>query len=146
MAKTTQGLFDLSKNDVSKSAEAGYEFELTMPGSGESTGAFITVRGEQSPVVKQYAKKKYNEYQMQVQAAKRKGKEFELGLDEAEDLSIESATNRIISWRGIADDGVELQFSKEIANKVLRDHSWIREQILETSSNLFNYDPKNLKN
>ena len=142
MAKTTQGLFDLSKNDVSKSAEAGYEFELVLPGSGDATGAFITVRGEQSPVVKTFAKKKYNEYQMQVQAAKRKGKDFELGLEEAEEMSIESATNRVISWRGIANEGAEVPFTKEACATILKDHPWIREQVLEESQQAYNFRPK----
>jgi len=142
MAKTTQGLFDLSKNDVSKSAEAGYEFELVLPGSGEATGAFITVRGEQSPVVKTFAKKKYNEYQMQVQAAKRKGKDYELDLDTAEELSVESATNRVISWRGIANEGAEVPFTKEACATILKDHPWIREQVLEESQQAYNFRPK----
>lgn len=142
MAKTTQGLFDLSKNDVSKSAEAGYEFQLVMPGSGDETGAFITVRGEQSPVVKSFAKKKYNEYQMQEQAAKRKGKEYSMSLEEAEEMSIESATNRVISWRGIANEGAEVPFTKEACATVLKDHPWIREQILEESQQAYNFRPK----
>ena len=140
--KAQSPLFDLSKNDPSKSAEAGYEFQLVLPGSGEATGAFVTVRGEHSPVVKQYAKKKYNEYQMQVQAAKRKGKDYELSLDESEVMSVESATNRVISWRGIANEGTEVVFSKDTCAEILKQHSWIREQVLEESQQAFNFRPK----
>jgi hypothetical protein len=139
---TKSKLFDLSKNDVSKSAEAGFEFELVMPGSGESTGAFVTVRGDQSPVVKQYAKKAYNEYQMQVQASKRKNKDYEISLDEAEEMAIDSAVVRVISWRGIANEGAEVAFTKEVAAVILKDHSWIREQIMEESQLAFNFRPK----
>ena len=141
MAKATS-LFDLSKNDVSKSAEAGFEFELVMPGSGEATGAFVTVRGEQSPVIKTYSKKTYNEYQMQVQASKRKGKEYELSIDEAEEMAIQSAVVRVIGWRGIANEGAEVQFNKDAAAVILKDHSWIREQIMEESQLAFNFRPK----
>lgn len=144
MAKPIQNLFDLSKNDVSKSAEAGFEFELVMPGSVDSTGAFITVRGELSNIVKQFDKKSYNEYQMQLQAAKRKNKdkEYTISLDEAEEMAVNAAVNRVISWRGLADAGVEIQFSKQVAETILKDHPWIREQIMEESKLALNFRPK----
>ena len=36
---------NLSKNNLAEKAEAGFEFEVTMPGSGEPLGAFITEIG-----------------------------------------------------------------------------------------------------
>lgn len=135
-------MFDLQKNDLSKAAEAGYEFELKLPGTAEATGAFVTVRGDQSPVVKAYGRKKYSEFRMKEQAAKRRGKEVEeLSLDEAEDIAVESAIVRIITWRGIADGGKELPFSEENAKTVLKAHSWVREQIVEESAQLLNFRP-----
>lgn len=144
-AKSTSALFDLSKNNLSVAAESGYEFELIMP-TGEATGAFITVRGEQSPIVKQYSKKRYNDYQLSVNQAKRRGKEYDVSLDEAEDMAVEAAVTRIISWRNIAEEGKEVPFTKEAASKILKEHNWIREAVVETSSELLNFDPKKLKN
>jgi hypothetical protein len=135
-------LLDLNKNNVSKLAESGFEFELLLPGSREPTGAFITVRGDSSPVIKAYARKKYSEYQMKMQAAKRRGKEVEdITPEEAEDMSIESAIQRVIGWRGINESGVDVEFNKENAARIFREHSWIKEQVFEEASNLLNFRP-----
>lgn len=133
-------MLDLSKTNLSKAAETGYEFELRIPGTLEATGAFVTVRGDQSPTVKTYGKRKYQEFKMKEQAAKRRGKEVEdLTLDEAEDLAVESAIVRIISWKGITEGGKEVAFTKENAERILKEHTWIREQVMEESSQLLNF-------
>lgn len=133
-------MLDLKVTNLAESAEAGFEFELLLPESKDKTGGFITVRGSQSPTVRNYSKRKWNEYNVKVQQAKRKGKEAEeMTIDEAEDLAIEKAVNRIIGWRGIGEAGVEIPFTKENAETVLRKHSWIREQVMEESDNLMNF-------
>lgn len=138
----TAKMFDLTKNDLSKVAEDGYEFELVMP-TGEQTGAFITVRGEQSPAVKAYGRKKFMEYQQKQKIAKRKGKDTDdFDLDEAEDMSVESAFVRMISWKGIAEDGKAVEFTPDNVKRVLKQHPWIKEAVMEESSNLHNFRPK----
>ena len=133
-------MLDLKVTNLAESAEAGFEFELLLPESKDKTGGFITVRGSQSPTVRNYSKRKWNEYNVKVQQAKRKGKEVEeMTIDEAEDLAIENAVNRIIGWRGIGEAGVEIPFTKENAETLLRKHSWIREQVMEESDNLMNF-------
>lgn len=132
-------MFDLSKNNLSAKAEAGYEFELEVPGTFEKTGAFITVRGDQSPAVKAFGRRKFQELQQRQKMAKRKGKEDDLDLDEAEEMAVEAATVRVISWKGLAEDGKELPFTKENAERILKDHPWIREAIMEASSDLSNF-------
>lgn len=131
-------MFDLEKNDPSAAAEAGYEFELVLP-NGDKTNAYIKTRGEQSPVVRQYQKKKYNEYQMKVAAAKRKGKEYEMDLDEAEELATEAAVNRILGWRNISEGAKEVPFTIENASRILAKYEWIREQVMEESRQVLNY-------
>lgn len=131
-------MFDLEKNDQSAIAEAGYEFNLKLP-SGAATDCFIKVRGSQSPVVRQYQKKKYNEYQMKVQAAKRKGKEYELDLDEAEELAVEAAVIRVLGWRGLAQGGKEVPFSPTAAAEIFKAHEWIREQVTEEANQIYNF-------
>lgn len=135
-------LFDLSKNNVSAANEAGFEFELRMPGTGDATGAFIKVRGDQSPAVKNHGRRLFTEYQMKQTAAKRRGKEYELDLDEAEESGIQSAIVRIISWKNIANHGKEVPFNKENAELILKEHSWIKEQVMEESSQALNFRPK----
>jgi hypothetical protein len=135
-------MLDLSQKNFSVSAEAGFEFELKLP-TGEATGAFVTVRGEQSKIVKQYGRRKFSEMQMKEQAAKRRGKEVEpMSLDDIEELSVESAIVRIIGWKGITNAGKEVPFSKEAATEILKEHSWIREQVMEESNNLHNFRPE----
>lgn len=134
--------FDLSKNNFAEAAEAGYEFELKLPGTGEGTGAFITIRGDQSKTVKAYARKKYAEFKLKEQQAKRRGKEADdMTLDEAEELAIESAIVRVISWKGIAEDGKDVLFSKENAERIFKEHPWIREAVTEEAGQLLNFRP-----
>lgn len=132
--------FDLIKNNLSEKAECGYEFELLIPEVQEKTGAFITVRGVQSAKVKQYSRKKFNEMQHKEHMAKKRGKDLDpMTLDEAEDMAVESALIRIISWKGFEEDGKEVKFTEENARRILKDHPWIREQILAESDMLSNF-------
>lgn len=128
--------FDLSKKNLSEIAETGFEFELRLPGSGEKTGAFIKVRGDQSKIVKNYQRKKFDEMQAR-QRSKRKNDD--ITLEEAEDMAVESAVVRIISWKGIEEGGKEVPFSKEAATRILTEHSWIREAVQEVASEQVNF-------
>lgn len=133
-------MFDLSKNNLSEAAEAGYEFELRVPGTDTPTGAFVTVRGAESKIVREHARKVYSQIRMREQAMKKRGKEpEEMTLEEAEELAIDSAINRVISWRGIANEGKEVAFTKEAAASIFKEHSWIREQVMEESNLLVNF-------
>jgi hypothetical protein len=134
--------FDLSKNNYAEAAEVGYEFELKFPDTGEGTGAFITVRGEQSKTLKVYGRKKITEYQSKEAQAKRRGKEVEPPtFDELEDLAIESAIVRTISWRGIDENGVAVPFNEENAKRIYKEHAWIRTQVMEESAQILNFRP-----
>lgn len=136
-------MLDLTKTNLSQAAETGYEFEVRIPGTLEATGAFITVRGDQSPTVKTYGKRKYQEFKTRETAAKRRGRDPEdMTLDEAEDLAIESAIVRVISWKGITEAGKEVPFSKENATRIFKEHSWLREAVMEESSQLLNFRPE----
>lgn len=135
-------MFDIKKMDFAEAAELGHEFELTLP-NGVSSGAYLTVIGDKSKTVKGYSRKKFQEYQMKAQIAKRKGKEVEeLSLDEAEELAIEAALVRLIGWRGFTEDGKEVKFSKEKAQEVLKQHSFVREAIMEVASDVTLFSPK----
>lgn len=130
--------FDLKLNNPAKQAEVGYEFEVTTP-AGDKTGIKIAVRGDQSPVVKNHGRKVYQEMKLKEQQAKRRGKEYELDLDEADEMSAEAAAVRIIGWTGLIEDGKEIKFSKEEAVRICAEYSFVKEQVLEQSSNVFNF-------
>lgn len=135
-------MFDLQKQDFSKSAEAGYTFELKLP-TGAGSGAFLTILGDLSPAIKKYSRAKFQEYQQKQAIAKRKGKDIDdMDLDEAEELAVESTLVRLIDWKGITEGGVEVPFSKEKAQEVLKQHPWIREAIITESADILNFQPK----
>lgn len=131
---------DLAKVNFSEKAEVGYEFELRMPGTDEPLGAFIKVRGVDSPKVKAYGKKVFREMQVKEAQAKRKGREpDQITIEEAEDLAIESAVVRTIGWRGIEEDGKEVKFSEENAARIYREYPFIRTQVMDESDQLLNF-------
>lgn len=131
---------DLNVTNLSEKAEAGYEFELMLPVVNEATGALITVRGSSSPKVKTHSKRVYNQMQAKEQQAKRRGKEADqMTLDEAEEMSIESAVIRIIGWKNITKGKTVIEFTPENAREILKDHEWIRSAVLEESDNIANF-------
>ena len=134
--------FDLAKHNYTEIAEEGYKFELKLPGTGEGTGVFITVRGDQSKTVKAFGRKKYSEFKLREQQAKRRGKEVDdMTLEEAEELSIESAVVRVIAWENITENGKEVAFTKENAERIFKEHSWIKDQVMEEAGQLLNFRP-----
>ena len=130
--------YDISKQNPAKLAEVGHEFEVTTP-TGDKTGIKITVRGDQSPVVKNHGRKVYQEMKLKEQQAKRRGKEYELDLDEADQMSAEAAAIRIIGWTGLVEDGKEIKFSKDEAVRICAEYSFVKEQVLEQSSNVYSF-------
>lgn len=133
-------MLDLKKTNLSAQAEEGYRFELLIPELNDPTGAFITVRGAQSPTVKAHAKSTFNRMQAEAKRAKRAGREQDdYTLDEMEQMSIDSAYVRIIGWEGIEEDGKEVKFTEDNVKRILRDHVWIREAVIKESDNLLNF-------
>lgn len=130
--------YDISKQNPAKLAEVGHEFEVTTP-AGDKTGIKITVRGDQSPVVKNHGRKVYQEMKLKEQQAKRRGKEYELDLDEADQMSAEAAAIRIMGWTGLVEDGKEIKFSKDEAVRICAEYSFVKEQVLEQSSNVYSF-------
>lgn len=135
-------MFDLSKNNLSEIAELGYEFEVKMP-DGSATGAFITVRGEQSKKAQAHVRKMFAEYQAKELAAQRRGKQLDpITLEEAEERNAETAAVRTISWRGFGEKGQEIPFTPENAKRIYLEHEWIRDQVMEESKQILNFRPK----
>ena len=131
---------DLKVTNLSALSEAGYEFELKLPDTNLGTGGFITVRGSNSPKVKEHGKKAFSTMQMKETMAKRKGRDLDpMSLDEAEEMAVESALVRIINWRGITEGKDELKFEPDTARRILKEHDWIRSQIIDESDALANF-------
>lgn len=131
--------FDIKKTNLAEQAEAGHEFEVKLP-DGSSTDFFITVRGNLSPKMKKYSKDLFNKMQMKELQAKRRGKgEQPVDLDEAEATLIESAVARIVTWKGLEEDGKVVEPTQENIVRIMKELDWVRTQVLEESDNAANF-------
>ena len=131
--------FDIKKTNLAEQAEAGYEFEVKLP-DGSSTDFYITVRGNLSPKVKKFSKDLFNQLQQKELQAKRKGKADQpVDLDEAEDTLIKSAVARIVTWKGLEDDGKVVEPTQENFVRIMTELDWVRKQVLDESDNDANF-------
>ena len=127
---------NLSVLNVSEVSESGIDMELVHPATGEGLDAWVRVRGKDSRTVQNHARKVVNDMQKREKIAKGKNKDADMSIEELEMLAVERAVIRIISWRGIEEDGQPVPFTVENATRVLKDNPWIREQVLENSDDL----------
>lgn len=137
--------FNIQTQDYSVAAQQGYSFNLILP-DGTESDAKLTVIGDMSPEVQNYSKKMYKELNLKMKQAKGKGKEFDPTLEEMEDDAVRGALLRLVGWEGITEgegkDEKPVKFSKEKAEEILRQHSWIREQIYKEAAEVSNFTPK----
>lgn len=132
--------FDIKLNNLSEKAETGYEFEVKLP-DGTSTDFFITVRGDLSPIVNKYTKQSATKQMMkEIQDKKRNKGEQPLDFDELETQLTEAASIRVITWRGLEEgEGNVTEPTPENIKRVLTQHTWLRELILEEGGNKANF-------
>ena len=131
--------FDIKKTNLAEQAENGYEFEVKLP-DGSSTDFFITVRGNLSPKIKKYSKDLFNKMQQKELNNKRKGKvEQPMDIDEAEATLVDTAVVRIITWRGLEEDGVTVEPTPENFKRIMTELDWVRSQVIEESDNAANF-------
>ena len=72
--------------------------------------------------------------------AKRRGKDPEpMSIQELEELAIQNAIDRLIGWREMYEDGKPLEFNEANARRVLTEHAWIRQAILDESATVGNF-------
>ena len=133
-------MFDLSKNNPLELAEAGYEFNVELP-DGTRTDWKIKVRGGMSKVVRDFQRRVFEEiqYKEKMQARKPNREQEPESLDELEDRAVKNAVTRIIGWSGLAQDGKEVKFTKEVASSLLKEHFWLRQQVLDNSDDMTNF-------
>ena len=127
---------NLSVLNVIEVSESGIDIELVHPATGEGLDAWVRVRGKDSRTVQNHARKIVTEMQKREKIAKGKNKDADMSIEELEMLAVERAVIRIISWRGLEEDGQPVPFTVENATRILKDNPWIREQVLENSDDL----------
>lgn len=131
---------ELNSVNLAAQAAVGYPLELVHPATGDKLGGIITIRGDESKEVQNYNRKRFQE--LQKRERMNKGKNNDYTLAEIEDIGVESAIVRVISWKNIKKDGVDLEFNKENAEMVFRDYPWIRNQVMEAAGNLTLFLPE----
>lgn len=131
-------MLDLSAKDPAKVAEAGYEFNVVLL-DGTETDAVVKVRGKHSKKVQAFSRMLSQELTMRNEAAVRRGRKTEMSIEEAEELACRVAANRVISWKGLGKDGIEIPFAEETAIDILKEYPFLREQIMEESDNILNF-------
>lgn len=133
-------VFDLKKHNLTKEAEAGYEFPVVYPSTGEVIG-FMTVRGAESKKAKAVSRKHATELEMK---RSRKGKDYERSHAENEELLRDIAISRLIDIRDLTYNGEFMKFDPEDTSNVrelLTEQDWIVISILTESGNLLNFRP-----
>ena len=122
---------DLSKFNVEKMAEQGAWLELEDPSTGDvlqgddGEAIAIKVLGTDSKAYRN----KNREYQRariaQMARSKSRKIDYTMSDEDACDLLAECT----VEWRGIVDEGKEVEFSKEAAHDLYMKYIWIREQV-----------------
>lgn len=125
---------ELNNVNLAAQAAVGYNLELVHPATGDKLGGVITVRGDESREVQSYNRKRFME--LQKRERMNKGKNTDYTLNEIEEIGVESATVRVMSWKNITKDGIDLEFNKENAEMLFRDYPWIRKQVMEAAEDL----------
>ena len=133
--------FDIKKNNFSELSEVGYEFEVLTP-YGTETGAFITARGEYSPTAKAYDRRAYENRQTEIAVLKKQNKEWKPSLERFEEEQIDRAIMLVKDWKGFTEDGVEIPFNRENAQRVFEANTYILDQVLEAAKVAVNFQPK----
>lgn len=124
--------FDLgSLGSLIKSQEAGTEVQITHPGTGEPLGIVMQVAGPDS---------KRQKAATALVIAER----AELRLRKITAARMEEEGNRIaaasiISWKGVMENGEEIEYSPSTALGLLTRYPFIREQIVAYSSDRANF-------
>ena len=131
-------MLDLTLKDPAKVAEAGFEFNVVLP-DGTETEATVKVRGKNSKKVQAFSRALSQELTIRSESNVRRGKKNDMSIEEAEELACRVAANRVISWKGLGKDGVEIPFSEGVAEDLLKEYPFLREQIMEESDNILNF-------
>lgn len=115
--------FDLSSIDaLTATQEDGVEVHIVHPATGDDTGIVIRVAGPDSQ------RRRVVQKRVTDQRLKRR-RNKPLTSDELEDEALRVAAGATISWAGVRDNGVDLEFSNDAAIALYRKHRWIYEQV-----------------
>jgi len=125
-------MLDLSKIDVLDECVV----ELLHPIKGTPVGASVTLLGPDHPVRRKISTARQTKIRNEL---KRTGK-IQFG-DPETDLQDEIAelADCVIGWTGIAEEGNEVKYTKENAQRIFANVRWLREQVSAELNNKENF-------
>ena len=114
-------MFDLTKLDLTTASNKGTVVTLKHPVSGDELPISIKVVGTDSTVfqaaIREQARKNM------------KSKNKEPDFDEIRLLSAELLAKCTLSWEGVSEEGVDIEFSQKAATSLYLKYDWIKTQI-----------------
>lgn len=116
---------DLSKLDLTKSANEGAWITLKHPASGEELTAKIKVAGKDSTKYNQITDDFRRKALDEMKSVKTITQRIEMAEEHANQLLAECT----LDWKDIVLDGVNLEFTKENVSMVYKRFFWIKEQV-----------------
>lgn len=122
---------DLSNFNVEKMAEQGAWMELENPETGdvlksdEGEPVAIKVLGTDSKAWRN----KNRLYQQRRIAKMTRSRSKQIDYTMSDEDACELLSECTVGWKGIVDDGEEVEFSKEAAFDLYMKYIWIREQV-----------------
>lgn len=123
--KKVEGL-NLSTVSTVEKSNMGVEMEIIHPGTGEPTGAFLTVCGEDSEL---HATAMNIVSRRRIKAQRRSG-QVTIDNDDIQHGLMTIAIHCVTGWRGVLDDdGQPLPFSRAELRRVLTDYKFILEDV-----------------
>lgn len=114
---------DLNDINLTEAAEIGAELTLEHPVTGEPLDIVIHLAGTDSSAYRM-KQKEINSKRIMKMA---RGKKPEFNTTDAEACELLAACT--LGWSGVVIGGEEVEFSKDAAISLYREHNWIREQV-----------------
>ena len=133
-------MIDLNSLNLTAQADAGYVMPVLSPFDDmEIPGMTIRIRGDKSTVVHAYERKRLNELQKRERVLAGKQKDTSFSFEELEEMAVDAAVVRIMSWTGMSEGGQELAFTEENAAYLMKKYSWMRDQVREAAKEVDNF-------
>lgn len=132
MSEPVANGFDLNTlSDLSSLQEAGTEVQIFHPGTGEPLGITMQIAGPDS--------KRQKAATSAIIAERAELRMRKITAARLEEESIRIAAASIISWKGVVENGKEVDYSPSVALGLLTRYPFIREQVAAYSSDRANF-------
>ncbi len=124
-AGKASGPMDLKNLDSIAGSNEGAELEIVHPRTDEGTGIFLTLYGPDSDVVQRLKRAQVSKTMSQIRT---RGTKKAVDPEALERDSIEFLARATKGWRGVVENGKEIEFSRDAAADLYARFPFIREQ------------------